>query len=95
MQNSPHLKPAFVLDELLRRFSHDIATDYDGLGRFRHIHNEHDLSAVVDYMQYADIPVGSLSSLPSACVIACEHIDLSVYHLLSPALTLAADWSPC
>ena len=61
MLNSPHLKPAFVLDELLRRFSVDVANDYEGLGRFRYIRNEHDLNAVIDYIQFAVIPVGFLS----------------------------------
>ena len=57
LRNSPHLKPAYVIDALIRRFSADIGANIHDLGRFKRIDSEAQLSAVIDYFRHAVLPV--------------------------------------
>ena len=64
LRNSPHLKPAYVVDALIRRFSADIGANKHELGRFKHIDSEAQLSAVMDYFRHAVIPVRRIHQDP-------------------------------
>ncbi len=57
LHNSPHLKPAYVLDAALQQLSYNIAHDVHGLGRLGAIHCEGDIWRIVDYIRAAILPV--------------------------------------
>jgi hypothetical protein len=75
LRNSPHLKPAFVLDEALRLLSTTIANteDDDVLMSFRDIHSEDTLTRLMDYIREQLIPVRLFANALSLCChVACK-----------------------
>ena len=57
LRNSPHLRPAYVLDCVLFQFSVDVALDTHGLGRFRSVQTEDQLRDVMHFTRHSVIPV--------------------------------------